>query len=63
MASSTSKSASGRNPATRRNGRGSEHQGAGGPPFRKPPWSKVYSFALVTGRCFCSPGSVSSFFS
>jgi len=52
MASSTSKSASGRKPATDRNGQGSEPGGSNGPPFRKPPWSKAYSFALVTGALF-----------
>ena len=52
MASSTSKSASGRKPATRRNGRGYERQGSDRPPFRKPPWAKAYSFALVTGALF-----------
>jgi hypothetical protein len=52
MASSTSKSASGRKPATGGKGRGSEPGGWSGPPFRKPPWSKAYSFALVTGALF-----------
>jgi hypothetical protein len=52
MASSTSKSASGRKPATDWNGHGSEAGGSNGPPFRKPPGSKAYSFALVTGALF-----------
>jgi hypothetical protein len=52
MASSTSKSASGRNPVTGPNSCGSQPDGSNGPPFRKPPWSKAYSFALVTGALF-----------
>ena len=38
--------------ATDRNGRRSRSGGADGPPFRKPPWTKAYSFALVTGALF-----------
>ena len=52
MASSTSKSASGGKPVRGRNSRGSQPDGSNGPPFRKPPWSKAYSFALVTGALF-----------
>ena len=37
---------------TARKGRGSRSGDAQGPPFRKPPWAKAYSFALVTGALF-----------
>jgi hypothetical protein len=37
---------------TARKGRSSGSGGAEGPPFRKPPWAKAYSFALVTGALF-----------
>ena len=53
MANSPSKSttSSGKG-ATRRNSRGSQSETSNGLPFRKPPWSKAYSFALVTGALF-----------
>ena len=45
MANSTAK-------ATDRKSRSSGSGSADGPPFRKPPWAKAYSFALVTGALF-----------